>query len=329
MKTLPLVAAGGALLLLLTACAGPATESSSPGAANGSGGLEVTEVTAGVIPVADYTTIYLAQDLGFFEDEGLTVTTEVMQNAAAIVPGVMNGQIQFGAAAVPPVISAAAEGLPLVFVANTGDIAASSEEDMSSIAVSPTSNITSPEQLNGKVIAVNALQAILELAARQVIDDAGGDSTTVTWVAMPFPDMTAAVQRGDVDAAVLVEPFTSAAAEAGLELIATPFSDVFLRSETGAGFFTSQQFIAQAPNTVAAFTRAMDRAAEAAAADPQLIRDALVTYGGVDPAVAEGIKLPGFSAGVSVEAIERFIEVMKEQEFLTDSVPTASDLVHQ
>ena len=331
MKTLPLAAAA-ALVVLLAGCAGTPAE---PAATNdteapASGALEVTEIKAGVIPTSDSATIYLAQELGYFEEEGLTLTTEVMQNAAAIVPGVMNGQVQFGSAALAPVISAASEGLPLVFVANGGDVALTAEDDQSRLVVAAGSPITSPKDLDGKVVAVNALQAMGELVTRQVIDDDGGDATTVTFVALPFPDMAAAVERGDADAALLVEPFSSGALAAGLVSIATPFYDVLVPGASTAGFFTSQQFIQQAPNTVAAFTRALDRAAEAAAADPQLIRDVLIKYGKVDPAVAAAIKLPGYSAGVSMEAVDRFIEVMVGQGFLSaDAVPAAADLVHQ
>ena len=321
MKTLPLAAAA-ALVVLLAGCAGTPAE---PAATNdteapASGALEVTEIKAGVIPTSDSATIYLAQELGYFEEEGLTLTTEVMQNAAAIVPGVMNGQVQFGSAALAPVISAASEGLPLVFVANGGDVALTAEDDQSRLVVAAGSPITSPKDLDGKVVAVNALQAMGELVTRQVIDDDGGDATTVTFVALPFP----------MSVWLALSGLASGALAAGLVSIATPFYDVLVPGASTAGFFTSQQFIQQAPNTVAAFTRALDRAAEAAAADPQLIRDVLIKYGKVDPAVAAAIKLPGYSAGVSMEAVDRFIEVMVGQGFLSaDAVPAAADLVHQ
>jgi len=333
MKThslVPAAAAAIAAALLLAGCTSstPAAEPAADGAP-ATGAPEVTEIAAGVIPTSDAATIYLAQDLGFFEDEGLTVSMEVMQNAAAIVPGVMNGQIQFGSAALSPLISAVSEGLPLVAVANGGDVAMDADADQSSLVVTAASGITSPDQLDGKVVAVNALQAMGELVARQVIDDAGGDATSVTFVALPFPDMAAAVERGDADAALLVEPFTSGAIAAGLVSIASPFHDVLVPGETSAVYFTSAQFIQEAPNTVAAFTRALDRAAEEAAADPQLIRDVLIKYGKVDPAVAAAINLPGYSAGVSEKAVDRFIEVMVGQGFLTDTVPTAADIIHQ
>src|SRR4051812_17431691 len=85
--------AGAALALVLpltlSACGGgdddQATDSSG-----------TAKVTVGVIPIVDVAPIYLGIKQGFFKDEGLQLKLETAQGGAAIVPGVVSGQYQFG-----------------------------------------------------------------------------------------------------------------------------------------------------------------------------------------------------------------------------------------
>ena len=92
-------------------------------------------IKVGVIPVADFAPVYVALDEGYFADEGLNVQTQVVQNAAAIAPSVINGQLQFGTAATTPFIAAAQKGLPVQAVANAADVATDAEQDVSALLV--------------------------------------------------------------------------------------------------------------------------------------------------------------------------------------------------
>src|SRR6476620_5971054 len=91
-----LVAAATMPLVLLAACGGNA----------GSGSTSSDEVTVGVIPGSNAAMLYVAQDKGYFKEQGLNVRFEVQQNAAAIVPSVLNGQLSLGTAATTPVVVA-------------------------------------------------------------------------------------------------------------------------------------------------------------------------------------------------------------------------------
>ncbi len=86
-----------------------------------------------VVPVADVAPIYLGVEQGFFEEEGLDVTLQNAQGAAAAVPLLLNGEIQFAYGAMIPMIPIVASGVPAQFV--VGGIAkpASPEEDYSAL----------------------------------------------------------------------------------------------------------------------------------------------------------------------------------------------------
>ena len=153
-------------------------------------------IKVGVIPVADFAPVYVALDEGYFADEGLNVQTQVVQNAAAIAPSVINGQLQFGTAATTPFIAAAQKGLPVQAVANAADVATDAEQDVSALLVGEDSKVERPADLEGKTVAVNALSSLLHVAAAGSIEADGGDPSKVTFVAMPLPDMMTALKQG-------------------------------------------------------------------------------------------------------------------------------------
>ncbi|GGQ38265.1 hypothetical protein GCM10010279_54370 [Streptomyces mutabilis] len=55
-----------------------------------------TTLKVGLIPIVDVAPLYLGQEKGFFEERGLKLEFSGAQGGAAIVPGVVSGQFQFG-----------------------------------------------------------------------------------------------------------------------------------------------------------------------------------------------------------------------------------------
>src|SRR5918992_1604327 len=108
----PLVSLVAAALLLVAAGCGT-SDDEPPAAAGGT-----TQVKVGVIPILDVAPIYLGKEKGFFSNRGIELTMETGQGGAAIVPGVVSGQFQFGFSNVTSLLIARSRGLPLKVVAN-------------------------------------------------------------------------------------------------------------------------------------------------------------------------------------------------------------------
>ena len=277
-------------------------------------------VKIGVIPVADFAPVYIAADRGFFEDEGINVEIQVMQNAAAIAPAVVNGQLQFGTSAQTPFITAAEKTLPLMAVANSANTALDAEEDVSALMVAENSDIERPRDLEGKVVAVNALNSIIHVAAKAVVEEDGGDPDKVEFVAMPLPDMAQAVTSGQVDAASVVEPFVALSEAQGNVAIARPYTTAFTPGATYALVFTAQPFIDANPELVRKFVAALDRGSAVAQSDPDAVREVLIEYGGLDPEVAEKMRLPEYGPTLSPTAINEAADLMMDLGFLPGPV---------
>ncbi|NKX54811.1 ABC transporter substrate-binding protein [Arthrobacter mobilis] len=282
------------------------------------------QIKVGVIPVADFAPIYIAAEEGYFADEGLNVKTQVMQNAAAIAPSVINGQLQFGTAAVPPFLGAVQKGLPLKAVANGTSIAADPAKDPSALVAGPGNGITRPKDLEGRTVAVNALSSIVHVTAAAAVKADGGDPAKVTFVAMPFPDMLPALARGAVDAASLVEPFHARSVAEGARVIAHPYSKVLQPNGTFTVVFTAQPFIETNPGIVEKFARAVDRASVEAARNPQKVGAVLAKYGKLPPEVFARIRVPMYSDKLDTSALASTGELMRGLGFLPGSVDVES-----
>jgi ABC-type nitrate/sulfonate/bicarbonate transport system substrate-binding protein len=165
-------------------------------------------------PIVDVAPIYLGKQKGFFSNRNIELTLETGQGGAAIVPGVVSGQFQFGFSNVTSLLIARERGLPLKVVSNGVASTGKDKADYSGV-VTRDDSIKTAADLEGKRVAVNTLKNIGDSTIRASVRKAGGDPSWIKFVELPFPDMPAALEAGRVDAIWVVEPFLSAAVGAG------------------------------------------------------------------------------------------------------------------
>jgi NitT/TauT family transport system substrate-binding protein len=305
--TAGLVALGTALAL--TACGGEEA---------GGGGGETQEITVGVIPIVDVAPLYLGVEQGFFEEQGLDVKLESGQGGAAIVPGVVSGQFDFGFSNVTSLILARSEGLPLKIVA-AGNYSTGEEfKDFSGVVVPAGSPIKDAAGLAGKTVAVNTLNNVGDTTVRQSVEKAGGDPASVEFTELAFPDMPAALSNGQVDAAWLVEPFRTIALQQGGKEIASNLVDT-MDNLMIAAYFANEKVDSDLQER---FTTAMKKPLDYAAENPDAVRKILNSYTEIDPAVAEAMVLPRFSSEVSTETVETLAQLAEEGGLVDEPVDT-------
>ena len=280
------VAVAAVAELLLAACG-----SSETPAPSSSGGAATDNVKVGVIPIVDVAPIYLGVKQGFFTKRSMNVTMESGQGGAAIVPGVVSGQFQFGFSNVTSLIIARSKGVPLKVVAAGNASTGVDGKDFSAIVVAANSPITSAKDLAGKTVSINTLKNIGDTTVRQSVKKAGGDPSAVKFVELAFPDMPAALKEGRVDAAWVVEPFVTIATSQGAKVIASNLVDTSPDLQI-ALYFTSEQLKAADPDLVKRFTEAMNESLDYAGAHPDEVRAVLADYTKIDPAIAAKLVLP-------------------------------------
>ena len=163
------------------------------------------------VPLADATSqFFYAQDRGMFKAAGIDVTISVLQNSGAMDSAVSSGAIDIAASSVAVVANAVQRGFPLRFI-GTGCVYTSGSPPTSEIVVASDSPVRSAADLNGKVVAVNGLKDITQIAVQAWLDKNGADLSSIKFVEIPFGTMALALGDGRVAAANLPNSYIARA----------------------------------------------------------------------------------------------------------------------
>jgi NitT/TauT family transport system substrate-binding protein len=287
------------VLALLAACSVTPGGSASPSSA---GAPEQPAITVGVLPIADVAPVYLAIERGLFADEGLEVSVELVQGGAAAIPALVAGDLQIAYGNWVSFLLANQEGIDLRAVA-AGVAAAPGFTELLAL---PDSGLEgNPAGLAGTTIAVNTLANIGELAIRSTLRDAGVADDDVQLIEIPFPDMAAALGRGDVDVIWASEPVPTVVKN---DLGAVVVADSFVGQMEGfpvAGYQATAEFVAANPNTVAAFARAMAAAVALIEEEPEALTETLLEYTNLPEATIAQLSLPSYETTLAPATLER------------------------
>lgn len=304
-----------ATTLLATAACG--SEDGDGGGGDAASPGQPDRVTVGVIPILDVAPIYLGMEKGFFTERDIDLTLERAEGGAAIVPAVVSDQYQFGFSNVVSLLLARSQGLPLKVVSNGNNSTGEDGNDFAALMVKADSPIRTAADLEGKTVAANTLQNIVDTSVRASVRKAGGDPTTVKFTALPFPEQPAALAAGRVDAVFVVEPFQQAVLAEGGRKIASSYVDT-APDLTVAVYFASEQLIAENPDLVSRFIEAMRESLSYADSNPDEARQIIGTYTEIAPEVIEKLTLPKWPAEVNRDSVQTLADLALEDGLLTD-----------
>jgi len=306
-----------AAVMLVSAC-GTSDEPASSGD-------ELIPVTVGAVPILDVAPLYLGVEAGIFERHGLDVSVQTSQGGAAIIPAVLASEVEFGNSNGISLLIAASKGLDLSLISPGSGSTDDPASDASTVVVPAESPIMRVRDLEGKRVAVNALNNIIDTIVREAVRADGGDPETVNFVELPFPDMPAAVSNGQVDAAYVTEPFLTVASQQGARALPSLAASAF--DELGLTFyFTSARYAESNPETVDAFTNAMLEAQDLANTNPDQVREIVTSYTQIEPSLASELVLPAYPTSVNTASLE-MLGQLAERDGLVSSPVNLKELV--
>jgi NitT/TauT family transport system substrate-binding protein len=312
-------AAATAVLTLIGAC-------SSSGGGTTTDKTGTDQVKVGVIPILDVAPIYLGQQKGFFSNRKIELTLESGQGGAAIVPGVVSGQFQFGFSNITSLLIAQTKNVPIKVVANGVASTGKTGADFGGVTVKADSPIKTAADLAGKKISVNTLKNIGDTTVRESVRKAGGDPSAINFVEMPFPNMPAALQGGQVDAAWVVEPQLSEIKAAGGRVVAWNYVDP-APNLTVAAYFVSTKLQAENPDLVKRFTDAINESLTYADGHPDEVRAVLGTYTKIDEKTRDALTLPKWPTQINQASVETLSKLGQQDGIFGGATPDLSKLL--
>lgn len=302
--------------ILLAGCGGNEPETSESG---------VTTVNVATFPFAGSAPLFLGMKKGFFADEGLAIEPKMLVSGPVAITTVVSGENEIGFSSSVPLLIARSQGLP-VRVISPGELAGPDIEHAgSAVLVAADSPIRSAAELEGKTIGVVALKDIGDVTIKESLRRKGADPAKLKFVEIPFPEMNAELEAGHIDAAWLVEPFTTEARASGARVIAYNYVET-APDLTVALYFTTEQFEEENPATVEAFAAAMRRSLSYAQSHSVEVRKIIPTYTEIPTAVAKTIVLPTWRPDINRPKLKLLIDLAKEYGLIEES-PSLDELI--
>ncbi|WP_375001080.1 ABC transporter substrate-binding protein [Aeromicrobium sp. CTD01-1L150] len=309
MKKSAVIALGAVAAVVLAAC--------------GSGGgssdeEELREVTFGTLPILPSGAIVIGKEQGFFEDEGIDLTIEMAQGGAAIIPGVMSGQPEFGTSNPVSLLTAREKGLPLKVLTHWSSDVPPPDQGINGIISLEGSGIDEPADLAGKSIAINTLRSIGDLTIREVVREAGGDPDSIDFVELGFPDMPAALESENVDAVWVPEPFLTGLQQGTGQLVGYT-SQLAVPGMPMQYTFTSEEIVASEPELVESMTAALEKTLEYADENPDEVRVAAAELTEIPLEQLEESGTEAFGTDLRRDQITRLGELMAIEGWISEA----------
>jgi NitT/TauT family transport system substrate-binding protein len=253
-----------------------------------------------------YAGALYAHDAGFFDRAGLNADVQILASGAAITAAVAAKAVDIGITNALPLVAAVQHGVPFRYICSGGLV----NLDEFGMCVSTDSPIKEWKDLEGKTVAVSALNDIAVIGMRALVDQQGADSSKVKLVEMPFSQMAAAVSRGTVDAGPIAEPALSAAKKQGTvrvlkPAIFSPFGPHFMVG----GWFATDEWINANRATARRFISAIYAAANWANTHTAESSAILARYSKIDVATVAAMNRSPLGTSLTPDMLQPVIDL--------------------
>lgn len=220
------------------------------------------QVAVGATSSTSDAPIYIAEQKGFFRQEGLDVTVTNFRSASDMVAPLGAGQLDAGAGSAGAALyNAVARGIKIRIVADK----ASSPPGYGATKILVRRDLVDsgryrqPSDLKGLRFAMNAPGVSNTSTLNTLLRSAGLTYSDVETVDLPFPDHVVALKNKSVDASASVEPGPAIAVKNG-DAVVIKSDDEILPNHQIAVLLYSEEFALRRPDAARRFMRAYIRA---------------------------------------------------------------------
>jgi NitT/TauT family transport system substrate-binding protein len=305
-----------ALCVLRLGATGTAEEPSTNGSA-----VSLEPITVGIMPAVDSIPIIVAQEAGFFADEGLAVTIELFRDQLYREASLQSNRID---ATVSDLVNAirswenGADYRVLTLTQGRFSLLTSSASMVDSIAAWPDEERLETGAIEDSVIFYTAVRMLEEVGA-----DPGRMEIVPT---LQIPVRLELLNAGELEAAILPEPVARIAVGAG----ANEIVDSTVLDWTAGIVIATGAAIDQKREELEAFLRAYNRGVAAFNENPDAYLEAVVATAGFPPPTATTMQVPEFMpAAVPTDAQVADVAEWMLERGLIERVPAQQEIVEE
>jgi len=282
-RTYPLLVA--ILLAALAACSGSAASTSSANTLSAtipgpSGPLESSSISVEAVPTADEAGLYIANDLGYFKKEGLTVNITPTGGGELAIGDLNDKKTDIVAGNYVSFIQAQIAGTANLRIIANGSQMQPGNQALYVLPGSKFGTIADLVKFHA-TIGVNTLHNIGTLLVGSLLADNGYSLSDVKLIAPnplpnPFVNLLKMLGTKQLDAVWLPEPFGTIAQESGAVKLAD-FDQGSLQNFPIGAYVANTSWVQSHPNTIAAFLHALQEGQEVADTDRAQVEESLIT----------------------------------------------------
>jgi NitT/TauT family transport system substrate-binding protein len=231
---------------------------------------------------------YYGTEAGIFASNGIAPQITTSQTGAAIIQGVLAGDLDVGVANPLALAIAIARNIPVVMIAPA--VVYSKADSNPNFVVAKDGPIKSPKDLVGATFGVSTLADLNQLSLLAWLDANGVPRDGVKFVELKFGELGSALQRNIIQAAIITEPFKTDAMRAGQ---IRDFSDTYLSIAPEISpmvWFASKAWLQKNPDTAKRLVSAIYATARWSNSHTKETGDMLAKLAKMDPAVVANMK---------------------------------------
>ncbi|MCC6943673.1 MAG: ABC transporter substrate-binding protein [Thermomicrobiales bacterium] len=281
---------------------------------------DLTNVRMGYVPVSIFAPVMIAQDKGYFAEEGINVELVPFPGGSDPVVLTATGDLDLSIAGAGPAFwNAVAQDLPITVIApghQEGNPVATPL--MISKESCESGEISSVADLEGKTVTVNAPGAT-EYWLNAALSTGGLTINDVDVQALAFPDAVAALESGAIDAAMIGEPLATQAEQDGIAVRLV--TDIPIEGVQPTVVFANDEWLANNPELAEAFATGYMRAvmdlSDNGFADPTNLA-IIESYTGVPAALIAAAVSPVYATDgiVNVDALNSLQSFFRDRGLL-------------
>lgn len=245
-----------------------------------------TRIDVGYTAAGDFLPAFVAKEQGYFKAHDLDVTLTRIALAAHIPAALTADSIQIGIGTPPGLLLATAGGLDLRIIA--GGASETRKNSTVSVVVGKDSGIALAEDMVGKRVAVPGYNTVIDVVFRYWLHQKGIPLDKVTFVEVPFPQMSDMVRGKLVDAAASIEPFRSIIISNAEGIRLADYPNELADSLLFSTWIATGSWTKANPEAVIGFRAALDEAIAFIEANPDKAKEIETQY--------LGVKTPGFAS---------------------------------
>ena len=266
-----------------------------------------------IVPIFAVAPQFAADQLGYFATEGVATTTQLVQGGAVGIPGLVSGSFDVLYSNSISVLTALERGIDLRIIAEATPIT-EHPPDPGALLQRKGSGFHSGKDLEGKIIGINARYDIQWLVVQGWVKKTGGDLDKINYREVPLPSMLDALKGGQVDAALVLDPFmTVGLGDPNYELVGWPLSTTMPGLPSSLWIVSGTEADTK-PEIVRAYVRGFLKGVEwvnTHLGDDDYLR-LVASYTKTDTKLLAKMVAGKTPTAIDVGSIERLVDLMRE-----------------